>query len=373
MKLQFSDSTSFKNYIKQKQDEIFKRTSDVMQESDNFKIFIAGLSSYLSSRAFLDIKVLLIKAEHLVQKLPMNFYSLLEGTLDSDDSLDNNYIIVDNNLNVVYKANDKAIISSDEARKMYATMSKDDGYIVFVLQPDALIKYFINGEDYGEGIFLTNHDYNSYRRLKSTNELIPLFEEYRKKLNNRDTYSKFFLKKAHLKVLHSLISPKSDESEFIDSYKHLLNNKPEDAFREDLRFFLEGQLKTRMIKKELVLNDFRRLDIFLWDESGTEMFLIEVKWVGISVHQSGQKLGTEYQASDICPNAIHQSVGYLKQLHDERQNIKRAYLVVFDARPNDCDDTGHDINTIALSDDEKSHFYKFKKINDLKVRNFHPS
>lgn len=371
MDLKFTDSVDFKRYIRVKQDEIIKRTSDEIQESSEFKYFFAGLNSYLGSRAFLDVKILLIKAEHLVQ-IKRDFYSSLECALDSDDSIDNNYIIIDNNINVINKVNDKAIISSNEARKTYQQISKD-GYIVFVLQPEALIKYFINGEEYGEGIFLTNHDFNSFKKLKSTSDIMALFDEYQIKLKNRDTYSKFFLKKAHLNALRNIILPDMCENDFIKSYKHLLNNKPEDAFREDLRFFLEGQLKTRMIKKELVLNNFRRLDIFLWDESGTEMFLIEVKWVGVSVHASGERLGTEYRASDICPDAIHQSVDYLKQLHDERQNIKRAYLVVFDARPNDFEDTGHDIEAITLTEDEKSHFYKFKKINDLKVRNFHPS
>lgn len=371
MDFQFSNNLDFKRYIKQKQEDIIKRTSSGIQENEKFKIFFAGLNNYLISRAFLEVKVLLIKFDHLLQ-ISDDFYTPLQELLDSDDGVDNNYIIIDGNMKVVSKVVDKDITSSNEARKTYQEISTE-GYIVFVLQPDALINFFINGDDFGEGIFLTNSDYNSFRKLKGTEHLTTLFEEYRVKLENRDTYSKFFLTKSHLRVLHNRLSPSIPEKDFIESHKHILRNKPEDSFREDLRFFLENHLKTRMIKKELVLNNFRRLDIFIWDESGTEMFLIEVKWVGLSVHPSGEELGTEYCSNDICPAAVHQSIDYLRQLHTERQNIKRAYLVVFDARSNDLPDTGVGINTLTFSEEEKRHLYKFKKVNDLKVRNIHPS
>ncbi|MBI0422083.1 hypothetical protein I7H67_04615 [Acinetobacter sp. ACIN00229] len=371
MNLQFANNLDFKQYLQAKKTDIVRRTDSAIQETDQFKSLYAALNSYLISRAFLDIKTLLISKESLLI-LRDDFYPLLEEVLDSDQSAHNNYLVINENIEISYMARQKDLICSNDARRTYERISTE-GYIVFVLQPDALINYYIDGEDYGEGIFLTNYDYNRYKRLKSTSDLSNLFDEYRERLKLRDIYNKFFISRSHLKSLHKKIDPDITEDNFMQLYKNILNNKPEDRLREDLRFFLENELQTRLIKKELILNNFRRLDIFIWDESGTEMFLIEVKWVGTSIHSNGEKIGTSYKDTDICPNAIHQSIDYLRQLHVEKHNIKLGYLVVFDARLENLPDTGTNINDIVISSENIKHFSKFRKVPDFRIDNIHPS
>lgn len=127
------------------------------------------------------------------------------------------------------------------------------------------------------------------------------------------------------KDLNSMVG----EEQFIKDHCHLLNNKPEDRLRENLRHFLNMRLKATLLTKEYILANFNRLDIFILDESGTELYLIEVKWVGECISAEGKKISkTSFDETDINPKAVIQSVKYLKQLHYEKQSkppIKYPY------------------------------------------------
>src|SRR5690606_14624208 len=137
------------------------------------------------------------------------------------------------------------------------------------------------------------------------------------------------------------------EKKFISDYKHILRNRPEDTFRDDLRLFLTYHIKISQVK-EFLLENMRRLDIYLYDEYG-EIYLIEVKWVGHSIHQEGKKFGTMFDSKDITPKAFFQSLEYLEELDKKGENIVRAYLVVFDARKENLDDTGKNFDKSSLS------------------------
>src|SRR5690606_21096099 len=134
---------------------------------------------------------------------------------------------------------------------------------------------------------------------------------------------------------------------FIADYKHLLRNKPENTFRDDLREFLKFNLRVTQVK-EFLLENMKRLDIYLYDEFG-EIYLIEVKWVGQSIHPQGKKVGISFDGRDINPKAFFQVLDYLEELDNKGQNIVRAYLVVFDARKEDLNDTGNDFNDSLLN------------------------
>ncbi|MBP1615733.1 MAG: hypothetical protein H6Q13_3181, partial [Bacteroidetes bacterium] len=195
----------------------------------------------------------------------------------------------------------------------------------------------------------------------------------RQRLKSRDVYNKFFVSKSHLLSLKTDMGSQLDDKKYIYDNKQLLENKPEDKFREDLRFFLSEKLKANFLSKEYILENFKRLDIFILDESGYELYLIEVKWVGISINPSGKKTGTSYSERDIVPNAVKQTVGYLRQLFDEQKNIKLGYLAVFDARKEDLPDTGNSINNLCFENEDAIHFRKFRKIADFRVLNEHPA
>ena len=95
--------------------------------------------------------------------------------------------------------------------------------------------------------------------------------------------------------------------------------------------------------------------------------------MGISIHPLGQKIGTSYQAEDINPNAVIQTVDYIRQLNNENKNIKLAYLAVFDARYEDLPDTVEVFDEKLLIEDLGKYYPRFKKIADFRVINQHPS
>jgi hypothetical protein len=371
MDFNFKNNPSFKEILKAKEREILKRTFNSFQETNEFKIFHNALHSYLNSRERLDMKLLLITKED-VSGLPPDFYHDLELSLDTDIGIQYNSLILNHKLEIIQYEKVSTKSDSNEARKLYAELSKE--FLVFLLLPGKVIKYFIDGDDFGDGIFFTMADYISYAEKRPIEKINELFIQYRQQLVSRNTYCKFFLSKSHLKSLRQDIKSSLDEKKFIEKYKYLLNNKPEDLFREDLRLFLNEKLKAVLISKEQVLENFKRLDIVMLDESGSDFYLIEVKWVGTSVHHEGKEIGTSYHEQDITPAAIRQSVSYINQLSKERKNIKIAYLAVFDAREDQClRETGTDIKEDILDEEDKKFFNQFRKIEDFKVKNFHPN
>lgn len=370
MNYNFRNNPDFKDILKQKERDIIKRTSEGIQETETFKQLHLSLVSYLKASAKLDFKVLLISKQDF-ENLSDDCYDKLVNILDSDDCVLNNYVVLNAELNIVNKTRDGKYQNSNDARKIYAELSHE--YIVFLLQPHAMINYFIDGEDFGEGIFFTMDAYKSYEERKTIDYINELFDDYRQYLRNRNNYNKFFISKAHLLSLKDDLKSTLEEKEFIKEHKHLLENKPEDKFRDDLRMFLSNKLKASFLSKEYILENFNRLDIYMLDESGNELYLIEVKWVGTSIHRQGKKIGTSFEEKDITPDAVKQSVSYLKQLHNEQKNIKLGYLAVFDARKNDLPDTGKNISETIFGDEDKMHYRKFRKIPDFRVINEHPS
>lgn len=358
----------FKSLLKQKEQDIIKRTINGINENENFKQLYSSLSSYLKKSAKSDFKVIQLKITEFNKINTINVNNLYQ-TLNSHSCISNNRIEVDENFNIVNVTREQEIESS-EAHRIFRELSK--GYIVFTLHPNQLIHYFINGDDFGKCVFFSKKDYKSYDKKITIDQIDQIFKSYRQHLTNRNTYCKFFVSKSHLLSLRSDLVSSLADKEFINEFKHLLNNKPEDKFREDLREFLSKNLNATFLSKEYILDNFTRLDIYILDELG-ELYLIEVKWVGTSIHQNGKRIGTTYNEKDITPNAISQTVGYLKQLHNEGKNIKLGYLAVFDARKENLNDTGIQIQKIKIDEEDNKHYRKFSKIPDFRVINLLPS
>lgn len=373
MDFNFSDN-KFQNLLREKQAEIMKRTAQGIQELPKFKQFHSSLFSFLKNNAFFDFKAILISKEE-IEKLPVDYYQTLENALNSDDGVLNNCIILNSSLEIVRKNKDDLLYSdSNSIRKLCTEISKQ--YVVFLLQPKQQISLFIDGEDFVEGVFLSMKDMKSYISKKSITQISEIFDEYRKRIRERNIYSNFFVSKSHLKSLRRDLKSELCENDFIKEYCHLLENKPEDRLREDLRLFLKERLNANLLAKEYILANFKRLDIFILDESGTELYLIEVKWVGSCVSADGKKISkTSFDEGDINPKAIIQTVDYLKQLAEfENGNIKLGYLVVFDARKDQTrQDTVAVFNEDILDSGQKIHYKKLRKVADFKIANTHPT
>jgi hypothetical protein len=360
---------SFKQFLKQKESQIHIRTDNGIQDTDNFKNLHRSLVSYQTERPIGDFTAIVI-TKNEIENLIKDFSDKLFEKLDSEIGVINNHLLFDRNLDISSYER-KELKDNNEARKFYLELSKET--CVFLISPKS-VHYFVDGNDIGESIFFTSDAAKSYNELKDITKIIEIFEDYRQHLTHRNNYSKFFVSKSSKSSLCKNIKGTVNTeiyNAFYDEHKQLLENKPEDIFREDLRMFLTKNLKATVLGKEYILDNFKRLDIYINDDFG-ELYLIEVKWVGISIHSKGQSIGTSYDANSINPAAVIQSVNYIKQLNDEKKNIKLGYLAVFDARYNDLPDTVDNFDENNLDESLEKFYPRFKKIPDFRVINYHP-
>ncbi|MEX0597319.1 MAG: hypothetical protein WD512_12565 [Candidatus Paceibacterota bacterium] len=377
-----NDFEGLKELLDQKQAAIKKRTTTGIHEESNFKRLLAACNSYRDKRPHTGIISLIMS----VESIKISHSSSVETLYSSLDECVHkacNHVSIDEEFN--FTSSEKIHTSnSNEIKEVYRELSKD-GYCVIVIGAE-LTSYLIDGDFVGEAIFFTKEDLESFEKRKDVTDLIELFEDYRKHVKIRPVYQNFFVSNSGKKALFShLINDgqmpdpgnkdnyKKSEKEFLDKYKNLLENKPEDRFRENLRKYLEANLKgTISVTKEHILENFKRIDIFINDEFG-DLYLIEVKWIGLSIHASGKKLGTEYNPSDINPEAIKQTILYLSELFENKKDIKIGYLVVFDAREGETEDSVPNFNELSFPDQLEKFSYRFKKIPDIKVLNKHPN
>ncbi len=366
----------FKNLIKEKELTIKRRTASGINENFHFKRVQAMLGSYLDARPSVGNSFYAVIIENsdilnLNKEVKDNLFDAIDNCIREA----HNHLILDKDLRKVHSEK-KSFESSGIARQTYTEISK--GNSVFLLSSQgAGIHVFAEGLDKGDFVFFTTTELVQYKELKDITQIKKLFEEYRKRLNQRDTYSKFFAPNSLKRALYSKKSEqqkeKIQEDVFLDKYKHLLNNSPEDRFREDLRVFLDERMKHNVfISKEHILENFERIDIFINDDYG-DLYLIEVKWVGVSIHASGTKVGTPMRPSQINPSAIIQTLNYLIELEETGRNIKLGYLVVFDARKKDSNDTVSTFDTTDFSERQKIFLNRYEKIKDFRVINHHPN
>lgn len=368
--MKFSDNPQFKEYLAKKRLDINQRTSDGVQDTEPFKRLFSILAQCRRKVAEQDFRLILISKDdlsHLCSDADTKAMEMYQHAT----FLTSRTVVVNSSLTILYNNNDAFPKGDNDARRYFASLATDDT-VVFLVSPNATVNYFIDGKDYGDGIFYTREAQNSYEELKTIEHLEEVLDAYRKHLTRRDTYLKFFVTKAGLKALHSLARPDEDEISFMEAHKHLLNNKPEELFREDMRNFIKNHMKV-VVTREVTMENLDRLDIELTDEGGQDLYFIEIKWVGESIHASGQAFGTKYKAKPrIKPDAVQQVVGYINQLLNEDENIKLGYLAVFDARKDDLVDTGTEISIDDLPDNLQKHFPRFVKLKDFRVKNINP-
>lgn len=360
---------SFKQFLKQKESLIHIRTAEGIQDTDNFKNLHRTLVSYHSERPIGDFTALMItKIE--IESLIEDFRSKLFNELDSQVGVCNNHLLFNRNLEIS-NFERREIKDNNDARRYYLELSKD--FCVFLISPKG-VHYFVDGNDIGESVFFTPDTLKSYNELKDITDILEIFNDYRIHLKQQDNYSKFFASNSSKKSLCKHLDSTADKKEyaaFLARHTQLLENSPENAFREDLRMYLTRKLKANVLAKEYILENFKRLDIYINDDFG-ELYLIEVKWVGVSIHANGQLIGTSYNAGHINPKAVEQSVDYIRQLNDEGKNIKLGYLAVFDARKEDLPDTVETFDENNLLSGSQKYYTRFNKIPDFRVINFHP-
>lgn len=341
--------------------------------TESFKNLRSQFVSGIEELGINSGKIVLIKDQD-IEKLAGDLTLPIEKLFNSQEIVQFKLIELNENLEIIKAENTQLPDKSDDARKIMEGMATD-GYVVFYLSKAKLVPYFINGQQFGEGLFYSDEDLRRYEERKPFDEIDSVFEEYRTHLSLRDTYEKFFVTKDHVKLIfRSIDNPAESEKSFINRHQQLLRNKPEDIFREDMRLFLQRKLKDVTLPKEVYLRNERRLDIAIYNFTGTELSFIEVKWVGMSVNSKNEKEPTIYDENHVCPAALNQTLDYIRELSDSKEygNVKIGYLAVFDARTGHNRDTGFEMSETKATEENRRYFKQFVKLNDFKVVNSIP-
>ena len=372
MKTRFSQNADFKNLLKRNQAIIMNAAICGLESTDNFKLMQSLIKSKWAKYQSNSFKYIVISEEDL-QHLTPNADSAIDQLFTDHRFIQNRHVVIDSEFKITDVDNISYSGNNEETRRILTQMSTE-GIVIFMVAPDGLINYFVEGRDGGDSIFYESSTLHSYNRKKTISDLEVVLSEYREHLKLRDTYSKFFVEKSHLKSLRLDVKSELSEEQFIKAHKQLLRNSPEDCFREDLRLFLKDNLKVFFVQKEVMLEDLKRLDIAMIDEDGQGLYFIEVKWVGVSVHHLGKKMGTEYSAKPrIVPDAFKQSVAYVTQLLAEEKDFKLGYLAVFDTRVDELPDTGKGMTIDQIPENDRASYYRLVKLDDFRVINEHPN
>lgn len=368
--MDFANNQEFKTLLRKKQRAIQQRTSDGVQDTPQFQRLHILLSGCAKKYRENDFHLVIISKDNL-SHLDDNANEYVERLFKDSNFIKNRIVKVDSNLQIIESNNDSFPEKNNEARRYFTALSESNGDVCFLIDPDFEINYFIDGNEYGDGIFYTAQSRKAYEQLKTIDKLEEVLNEYRSVLKKQDTYIKFFVSKSQLKTLKRITQSTLPDEQFILENKHLLRNKPEECFREDIRNYIKRHMKV-VVHRELMLENLDRLDIELFDEDGKDLYFLEIKWVGESIHDDGSKLGTAYDATRIKPAAVMQVVRYIKQLHEEKQNIKIGYLVVFDARKDALVDTGDGVTEALLPEELQKYYPRYKKLKDFRIVNINP-
>lgn len=368
----FSNNPTFKQLLDEKKEDILQRANDGVQETNPFQRLISLLAECRRKNKETDFRLVIISKSDL-SKLSSDAEVKTANLFKNNIFLTNRIVHVNSDLSIIESNNDQFPANNNDARRLFASLSETNGeWVVFHIAPNATINYFIDGKEYGPGVFYTLEEQNKYEQLRTIEHLQEVLDEYRISLTHQDRYLKFFVTKAGLRALHKLSQSAESQDAFVNSHKHMLNNKPEYLFQEDMRNYIVQHMRV-VVSREVVLEDFDRLDIEMTDEGGRELYFIEVKWVGESINANGEQIGTEYKASPrIKPDAVRQVVGYIAELLKERKNIKIGYLAVFDARKDDLQDTGEGITEADVSEELREYYPRFFKLKDFRVKNENP-
>lgn len=368
----FTGSLEFKQMLEAKKQDIYRRTSDGIQETPQFQRLLTLFKESRRKYSEKDFRLIIISKEDL-HALCQDADVKVQYLFRHSDFLTNRTVAVNSELLIVDKNNAAFPADNNDARRYFASLSLNTpDTIVFHIAPNATVNYFISGNDYGNGVFYTLEAQQLYEERKTIEQLSEVLDDYRICLTHQDTYLKFFVDKAGLHALHKLTKSKEGIDNFISGHKHLLRNKPETLFHEDIRNYIKQHMRV-VVSKEVVLENQDRLDIELTNEDGNDLYFIEIKWVGESIGPNGDSISTKYDAHPrIQPDAVRQVVGYIDELLKEDKNIKIGYLVVFDARKEDMEDTGADIIESDVPENIRQHFHRFQKLPDFRVKNINP-
>ena len=122
---------------------------------------------------------------------------------------------------------------------------------------------------------------------------------------------------------------------WVDDKRLVLVNKPEQIMRRSLAQFLRCTLRDHElveIREEQNVDETHPVNIKVTWSFSNRIAIIEIKWMGDSVHIGGLRLSTNYRDQRARDGAF-QLAEYLENNRQHApMHVTRGYLVVYDAR-----------------------------------------
>ena len=188
MKARFSQNANFKDLLKRNEESIVNAALNGLEANDNFRLILSLIKAMCDKYADNSFKYIIISERDLLN-LTNAADSAIEQMFTNPLFIQNRHIVIDSDFHIKDVNNDSHS-NNNETRRVFTEMSKE-GLVVFMLSPEGIINYFVNGRDGGESIFYASSALHSFISKKPISELQNVLEEYRKRLKLRDTYSKF--------------------------------------------------------------------------------------------------------------------------------------------------------------------------------------
>ena len=177
MKTRFSQNANFKDLLKRNQEAIVDAALNGLEATDNFKLMQSLIKAMCDKHPDNSFKYIVISEEEL-QNLTNNADSAIEQLFTNPTFVQNRHIVIDSNFNI-QEVNNELHKDNNETRRIFTQMSKN-GIVVFMVTPEGIINYFVNGRDGGDSIFYESSALHSFNSKKPISELPRVLEEYRK-------------------------------------------------------------------------------------------------------------------------------------------------------------------------------------------------
>ncbi len=125
------------------------------------------------------------------------------------------------------------------------------------------------------------------------------------------------------------------EKVWTDKNRVFFKPKPESVLRDSLTYFLKISLRNSEVRPEQVVDKSHPVDIKVTWTIPNDLALIEIKWLGKSIKESGDITSNYTKQSAI--NRVNDGAKQLADYLDENQKqapkkTTKGYLVIFDAR-----------------------------------------
>lgn len=222
------------------------------------------------------------------------------------------------------------------------------------------ITRFINGFTYKDpNLFYSRSDRMNYKEKKDISKIKEVINNYsRQFLTQQINYMALFADNATLKQI--------DQS-YIK--RNILKNKPEQYMRDQLCQYLTDNMKYTFVIEPELGQTKRELDIYF--EVRGELYFIEIKWLGVSINDSGTGLSTNY-GTHRAKDGVIQTLEYINELlNSSEKSLRHGYLLIYDAR-DDKKNIDFD-NYSFVKDDLKVYLDYFSILSILSLSKKHPA